>query len=62
MIEKPMDITYFKGLYFVTSWQQSSGAIVILDIDFRNKKYTSVLITNANSNHFGERIRVIICM
>ena len=58
-IEKPMDITYFKGLYFVISRQQRSGAIVILDIDFHNKKYTSALITNADGNRFGERIRGI---
>ena len=58
-IEKPMDITLFEGLYFVTSRQQRSGAIVILDIDFCNQKYTSALITNAGGYHFGERIRGI---
>ena len=43
----------------MTSRQQRSGAIVILDIDFDNQKFTSTLITNANGNHFGERIRGI---
>ena len=58
-IEKPMDITYFEGLYFVTSRQQRSGAIVILDIDFDKQKYTSTLINNADGNRFGGRIRGI---
>ena len=58
-IQGPMDITYFKGLYFVTSRQFRSGAIVILKIDFLNKRYTPAFITNADKTKFCRRIRGI---
>ena len=58
-IQEPMDITYFDGLYFVTSRYLHFGAIVILHIDFSSKKYTCAFIKNADNTHFGRTIRGI---
>ena len=59
-IQEPMDITYFKGLYFVTSRYSSTGAIVILDIDLPSKTYTlKLLITEVDSISFCSHIRGI---
>ena len=58
-IQEPMDITYFKGLYFVTSRKINYGEIVILDINFANKRSTCASITKADKTNFGRRIRGI---